>query len=158
MGWLSRKLQSWAISKQEAEIGQWLRMLEGMSSDEIASLVIIATHIRHGFEERYQTDLLDPTLAFAAKPNLAVELGRIVRDYQRMNRPSDAAGTMVWLFTVRCGTTLELRTLGRRIWNELRRGFPYVEEAEPVLSAIAGKSLTIDHYDSVPIGLEPERT
>ena len=36
---------------------------------------------------------------------------------------------MVWLHTARAGKYIELRHLGQAIWNEMKRGFPFIESA-----------------------------
>jgi hypothetical protein len=78
-----------------------------------------------------------------------------VKHCQSTGQQSDAAGVMVWLFTLRCGAALELRQRGRELWKELQRGYPHVKEAADSLGALSGKTINIDGFDRVPIGLEP---
>jgi hypothetical protein len=155
MGWLERKFYNWGIGAQKREIDPWLDNLRSVNGDEVGALLAVATHIRHGLELRLGVDLLDPILTHTAKPDLIFELHRIVKHCQSTGQQSDAAGVMVWLFTLRCGAALELRQRGRELWKELQRGYPHVKEAADSLGALSGKTINIDGFDRVPIGLEP---
>jgi hypothetical protein len=155
MGWLERKFYNWGIGAQKREIDPWLDNLRSVNGDEVGTLLAVATHIRHGLELRLGVDLLDPILTHTAKPDLIFELHRIVKHCQSTGQQSDAAGVMVWLFTLRCGAALELRQRGRELWKELQRGYPHVKEAADSLGALSGKTINIDGFDRVPIGLEP---
>lgn len=118
-------------------------------------LLAVATHIRHGLEERLGVDLLDPILTVNSSPDLIFELHRIVKHCQSANQQSDAAGVMVWLFRLPCGAAMELRQRGRNLWKELQRGYPHVAEAADSLRVLTGKTIRIKGFDRVPIGLEP---
>jgi hypothetical protein len=155
MGWLERKFYNWGIGAQKREIDPWLDNLRSVNGDEVGTLLAVATHIRHGLELRLGVDLLDPILTHTAKPDLIFELHRIVKHCQSTGQQSDAAGVMVWLFTLRCGAALELRQRGRELWKELQRGYPHVKEAADSLGALSGKTINIDGFDRIPIGLEP---
>jgi hypothetical protein len=47
---------------------------------------------------------------------------------------------MVWLHTLRCLTTPELRDLGRQMWQELERGFPHTPEALARIEAVTHRA------------------
>lgn len=63
---------------------------------------------------------------------------------------------MVWLHTFRSAARLELRSLGREMWKELERGFPYIEESAMLFWELTGRKLDIDGATSFPIGLTPD--
>jgi hypothetical protein len=65
----------------------------------------------------------------------------MVREFQKIGQPSDAAGTMVWLHSMRALAFPEVRELGRDMWKELQRGFPYVSDALSAIEALTGNSL-----------------
>jgi hypothetical protein len=65
----------------------------------------------------------------------------MIREFQKIGQPSDAAGTMVWLHSMRALAFPELRELGRDMWNELQRGFPYVSDALSAIEALTGNPL-----------------
>ena len=66
-------------------------------------------------------------------------------------------GFAVWKMTIYCligkkGTLLDAEgyTLGRKIWNELRRGIPYVEDNLKMINEVFGDELMIYewHYEN----------
>lgn len=155
--WLERKFFSWSVDKQKKELETWLGMLRAMNSDEIGAVVAIATHIRHGLEKTYLVNLLDPVVTASLSPNLVFTLHKWIKEYQSRGDRSSAAGVMVWLHTIRCGTSLELRQHGRELWRELQRGFPFAVASAQGIYSISGVMLNTQGSGSVPTGLEPER-
>ena len=64
---------------------------------------------------------------------------------------------MVWLHTMRAAARLELRPLGRDMWRELARGFPYVEESVEEWSMLTDDTLDMSRATEFPKGY-PART
>lgn len=155
--WLERKVFSWSIDRQKKELETWLGMLRAMNSDELGAVVATATHMRHGLENKYHVNLLDPIVTASLSPNLVFTLHGLIKEYQSRGDGSSAAAVMVWLHTLRCGISLELRQHGRDLWRELRRGFPFTVAAAQGIYAISGVKLNTERSESIPTGLEPER-
>jgi len=135
---------------------EWIKYVEAMNGDEVSAIVSVATHLRHGIYEQYGVDLLNPAAEDIIHPNFIFEMHGLIKQFQSRKAGSDAAGLAVWLFTWRALTVLEHRSMGRRLWRELRRGFPYVEETADNLFLLTGKRLNIEGYDDILAGLEPE--
>jgi len=77
-----------------------------------------------------------------------------------MNQPSDALGVMILLHSVRALNVPEIRGLGREMWKELERGFPYVEDTLEEIRGLTGNPLPPnidDELKFIPHGLEPRR-
>jgi hypothetical protein len=154
--WLQNMLISWGTKTAKKELETWLKMLRAMNSDEIGMLVAGSTHIRHTLEIIYQVNMLDPFTSNSADPALSSKLRGLIQKYQSEGDLSSAAYVMVWLHTLRCCGLIDLRPLGRDLWRELRRGFPFVGAAAHEVYASTSKTLNIDGYDVIPEGLEPE--
>lgn len=155
LGWLRRKVVDAATVTQTREMTAWIDNLSQMNSAEVAALLGMATHQRKWIEAERGVDLLDPIVTYAAEPSLLMFFHGVIQSCQKTNRPMEAAGVMVWLFTLRAAANLQLRGLGRRLWRELARGIPGVEDAAIGHFHLTGVLLEIDDAERIPIGLEP---
>lgn len=155
MGWFTRKFDSWASKKQRTEMADFIARLRSMDSSEIGHVVACATHLRHQLEAEGHIPI-DPINYVAINPMFPLLLSRTTIGFQKQGRLQDAAALMVWLHTARAGVRLELRFLGRELWKELERGFPYVEEAADNVKVLFGKQLDISEATTFPFGLTPE--
>ena len=103
-----------------------------MGDKDLGAIVAIATVLRVNFESHGV--LARDVFGDGALPSTEtlgryqLKINRLTRQSRKMGLPSDAAA-MVWSYTLRCLNVPELRPLGLDMWNELKRGFPHVEEA-----------------------------
>ncbi|ANC03987.1 hypothetical protein AB688_18470 [Pseudomonas putida] len=155
MGIFTRMFHAWALKTQRKEMSAFVDQLAGMDGKEIGFLVAVATHQRNVLEED-GFRLMDPLVDYPMNPTVALRLGGIIREYQKAKQPSDAAGTMIWLHTMRVGGRHELRPLAREMWRQLSRGFPYVEESAFEIMRLTLKLPKTSGYDRFPAGLTPD--
>jgi len=155
LGWLKQYALKSFTETQKREMTEWIDNLAQANSGEVAVMLCIATHIRNQIELERDVDLLDPIVTSSAKPTFVMFLHGMIQAFQKLGQPSDAAGVMVWLFTLRAGENIALRGIGRRLWRELSRGIPKVEEAELNYYSLTGKMYDTTGYQRIPIGLEP---
>ena len=128
---LGRWITRVANDKQIKEIGDFIDILRSMDDDEIGLAVVMAHGARLGMLEGKGLDFMYPAECVVADPSIAVTLNANIRLYQREGRPQYAAGTMVWLHSLRpfyATAKPELRNLAREMWQEFSRGFPYVDD------------------------------
>ena len=131
--WFLGKIRIQALGAGAKEVEKFIAGLEAMGDEEIGAMVAIATVIRVNFEthgviaEGVFTD--DPLPSVEVLGGYQLEINRLSRQFRKMGLAADSAAAMVWSYTLRCLNVRELRPLGNRMWSELRRGFPYVEEA-----------------------------
>jgi hypothetical protein len=154
MGWLSNKINQWSSDKQREELASFVANLGAMDGTEIGFVLAIATHIRHGMEADGH-NVMDPIVYTAANPGFALLLSRAVAEAQKQGRTPEAAALMIWLHTARAGIRLELRSLGRQMWSNLERGFPYVERAAIAGLPIPAKVPNVSGASQFPAGLAP---
>lgn len=151
---LANKGRNWAVGKQKKDLSEFLSRLKVMDSSEIGMVVVLATHLRHQLEaEGYM--LLDPINYTASNLESIQKLSRITAQMQKEDR-FETSGMMVWVHTLRAGAALELRGLGREMWEELERGFPHVKENAIYVAELTGVTPNIEGSGSIPIGLTPE--
>lgn len=154
MGWLANKFDKWASGSQEKELNNYTVGLRGMDGSEIGLIVAVATHQRHllvaeGF------NVMDPINFVSVNPMATYRLSQTIQSLQKERKYQAAAGLMVWVHTLRAATRPELRLLGREMWRELQRGFPYVEESALDAQIVMGLNLNVHDALSFPIGLAP---
>jgi hypothetical protein len=87
---------------------------------------------------------------------VAFEFDKMVKKMQQRGRQLDAIGLMVWLHTLRAAMNLELRGLGRKMWRELERGFPFAHESAVSYRNMTGIMLETDYSDLYPEGFTPK--
>lgn len=152
-----KMIEKWAVGKQEQELHAFAEQLQSVNGDELGLVVAMATHLRHNLERESGVSLLFPVVASAQKPDLTVVLNRLIRDFQRQGGQPLAAGVMVWLHTLRAMSVVaspKLRNLGRKMWDELERGFDHVQWAKLTAIQMTGDVLNVDGSATRPDGLE----
>ncbi len=154
--WLKKKALDSFTETKRREMTSWIDNLSQMNSSEVAMLLCMATHLRHQIEREKGVDLLDPINTSAAHPTFVMYLHGLLQGFQKNDRMGDAAGIMVWLFTLRAGADPALRGLGRRLWRELARGIPLADEAETDFYGLTNIILNTDGRERIPFGLEPQ--
>lgn len=156
MNWFTRCFRNWASNKHRKELAFFLNGLASSDGSELGFLLAYATHVRHQLEEKGH-NILDPFVYLIQNPIFPYTLSSTIIQLQKDKRNQDAAALMVWLHTFRAAANpLELRSLGRQLWGELARGFPYVEEATQSATMHLGINFNIEGYNTFPEGLTPE--
>jgi hypothetical protein len=155
MGWLRNKVRNAAVSAQGRELQSFIDMLTSLDGYDIGMTVAMISYARHVLEKTYKVDLLDPVTAIAARPNMIIEVGSLVADLQKSNKPAVAAGFIVWVHTLRAAHSLELRQLGRDLWGQLQRGFPHVQACLETLPLLIGDVPMPENVATIPIGFSP---
>ena len=155
-GWLKRKFDG------TQDLERFVTSLRGASADELGPLVAVATAVR--ITMRNAGHLPDAALDATGDlpPDQQIEaqlkMTSLVRQLQKLGQPSDAAGAMVWMHSMRAGATPELRLLGRQMWAELSRGFAHAPEAIENIVALSPNPVPPElsrEYRFIPPGLEP---
>jgi hypothetical protein len=159
--WLRRRIELAGVQSGTQDLERFVASLHGMSDTELATLVVIATAVRVSLRMNGQApDEAYGLTNFPPKEQAIVQLfvSGLVKKFQTSGRQAYAAGAMVWLHTLRAGSTPELRLLGRRMWGELTRGFPHVSEAIEDMGTVTGDALppeVASESNFIPPGLEP---
>lgn len=159
---LQRRFAQWARGRALADLTKQIDIYRSMDDDGLALILVVATYARielmhrgilregslDGLREREVED------AFAVVP-----IGRQIKKAQRKGNFVAAAGLMVWLHSLRALNAAELRDLSRVMWDELRRGFPHVENALQRADDMFGiplsesDELSLDCFTFIPNGL-----
>lgn len=148
-GWFKKKTTS-----DGGALASWLDMLRAVDGSELGLPVAFAAHFRNKYLLTGR-DFNKPHELVHRDPEFIL---RLIDEIQRMQASGlqyMAPGLMVWVHTIRAARDLELRMLGRQMWSELARGFPYAERAAQDVWPVAGFKPDIDGFDSFPEGFTP---
>lgn len=127
-------------------------ILEVGTDEEMGFALAMATHIRSDLELEDITPL-EPISPGVRPIDLPVLLGNSVRQLQAEGKLRAAAGMRVWHLTSRCHLNPEFRPFGQKMWRELMRGLPYVEQAANDWWLATGYPLLTDGADQIPYGM-----
>lgn len=159
-GWIKKKGLEAVTKAHRADIEKYITILKGMSGDEIGFLVAGSTVFRvinsNGILPAQALDL--SARREEISDFVPIALNREIQRFQKENRFNDAAMVMPWLHSVRALNDLELRLLGREMWAEMARGFPFAEEGLDQLREMVRLRLPEGLEAQllfVPVGLEP---
>lgn len=154
MRWLAHRLNKWASDKQHEELTSFIANLRAMDGAEIGYVLAVATHIRRGMEGDGH-NVMDPIVYTSQNPTFVLFLSRMIIEAQKQGRNPEAAALMIWLHTMRAGIRIELRSLGRELWSQLERGFPFVEQAAAAGLPIAATRPNVTGASQFPVGFTP---
>jgi hypothetical protein len=155
MRWLVDHFDRWATKTQLSELADFVTNLKAIDSGEVATVVALATHVRHMLEERGHL-VMDPIVYCGAHASFPLLLSKTIKELQKQGQPQLAVGFMVWLHTARAALRPELRQLGRDMWRELARGFSRVDETAAAMAEVVGVSLNTARATELPKGFTPD--
>jgi hypothetical protein len=146
-GWFnSETKEERRLKAARRDIAAFVAELEGKSDLNLAGLAAVAGAIRVNMEE----DGVIPAGIFCAD-RLADErtvtllqgkLSSASFGFQREGRGLEVAAVQVWFHTSQCLHQSELRAEGSRLWQQVARGFPHLEEAWKALRERTGKPVS----------------
>jgi len=151
--WVKKKLNESSSVKALDEIEIFLCALKTKDDQEIAMLLAIATIIRLKLSEKGNLSkalLENSTHSLELKKSLIYVSG-VVGAFQKRDQVFDAAGAMVWLYSLKSHLSPTVERKVADVWSELKRGFPHVEEKLSELASITGnetpaEAIVESHY------------
>ena len=152
--WINRKVEG--TQRREAE--DWIRRLRNLSDEEVAPVLLFATHQKTFLRKIYGVEPDFPALALSICPTICIRLNQNIRHCQKDGVPMLATGLIVWLLTFRAMSNLGLRDTGRTLWTELQRGKAHIHEAADQFTAMGFGPFDYRSFETIPDGMEPLRT
>jgi len=164
-GWLKKTILNASADSMKRDLERFIVGLEGADGEEIAPMVVTANVIRLNMIAAGRIPAAALDISIPRDSNLAYQcdmcslyLVGAVAEFQKMGQPSDAAGVMILLHSVRALNVPELRAHGRRMWAQLKRGFPHADTTLSGIRELTGMKL-LDGIENelyfIPRGLEP---
>ena len=165
-GWLKKKIENASTDAMANDLQRFIRSLQGADDKEIATMLVVANIVRLNLLQmgKIPEAALDLSIYRDKDTEMQCDMctigvNSIIKQFQSLNQPSDALGAMIWLHSVRALNVPELRILGKSMWAELSRGFPYLEDAVQQMRDVIGTRVPPnidDEVSFVPNGLEPQ--
>ena len=164
-GWAKKRIIEASNDAMKNDIARFIASLKGASDSEISTMLVVANIVRLNLTNmgKIPPAALDITIPRVGDLDIkcdmcSVTLANAVKQFQSMNQPSDALGTMIWLHSVRALNVPEIRYLGRAMWQELSRGFRDIDQTLEDIHSISPTPLPLNIENEVrfiPRGLEP---
>ena len=142
-GWFNSDKTERRLKAAQRDIDAFVTELEEKSDINLGGLAAVAGAIRVNMED----DGIVPAGIFtverlADEKTVTLLQGKLSQasfDFQREGRGLEVAAIQVWFHTSQCLHHAELRADGFRIWQQVARGFPHLEEAWVALRQRTGK-------------------
>jgi len=159
---LANHFKDRALNSSRKAVQDYLKGLRQMTDQDIGVILAVSTVIRINMEnEGYlpkglYTDQSLPTTTELGRYQM--DLNKLVRDFNRMKQHTDAVGTLLISYSLRCLNVPEVRDLGRDIWAEIERGVDHVEPALKQGEEEKGEPFPTrawQEWRQIPVGLEP---
>jgi hypothetical protein len=164
--WLKKKIENASTDAMANDLERFIRMLKGADDSAIALLLVVANKFRLELIEMGEIPeaALDLRIYRDEQTQMecdtcTIKLIRRIGQFQQLNEPANATGLMLWVHSIRALNVPEIRFLGKEMWREIDRGFPYIEEEIENWNAISGENLPESFAAEarfIPIGLDDE--
>ena len=163
-GFFKNKAYDVTISTMKSDMNRFIGMLKGMDDGAIGSLVVGANWVRKNLEQHGQIPdsilTVGPVMDTLKCNKASLEISKAIKNHQQQGNNHLASFMMVWMHSLRSLSSLELVPLGKEMWVELERGFPYIEngfQTVSTLSSVLGLDISesiLEECDFIPTGLE----
>ena len=151
-----------AMSSSRKAVQDYINGLRQMTDQDLGVILVVSTVIRINMEnEGYLPKGLysDQTLPTATElGRYQMDLNKLVRDFNKMRQHTDAVGTLLISYSLRCLNVPEVRDLGRDMWAEMQRGLAFGEDALKQGEEEKGEAFpkrAWQEWRQIPVGLEP---
>lgn len=151
-----------ALEAGRKEVQRFVDALQALDDEDMGVVIAVATVIRANMEkEGFLPRGLFSENALPSTNELGryqLDLNKLAGQFNKMGQPTDALGTMVISYSLRCLNVAEYRELGREMWTEIQRGMATAEQAlrdgEKTKGEKFPKSVWT-RWQDIPVGLGP---
>lgn len=142
-------------NRMKKEISEYIQIIEGLSDEELGMAVLSALTLRKKILDKTELDLMDPLDVLNNSPDIIITLSKSHEEHTANNKPYLTVPITIWVHTLRSISNPMIRSLGRKMWKELSRGFKHIEEKKDSYEMIYGEEAVSDMAGAFPIGLNP---
>ena len=163
-GFFKNKAYDVTISTMKSDMNRFVQMLKGMDEGAIGSLVVGANWVRKNLEQHGQIPnsilTIGPVMDTLKCNQASLEISKAIKNHQQQGNNHLASFMMVWMHSLRSLSSLELVPLGKEMWAELERGFPFIDngfQTVSALSSVLGLDISesiLEECSFIPMGLE----
>lgn len=139
------------MAERQQHIEAFVKSVRERTDADLGLTLLMVTHVRHQIKaEGY--DLLLTNMQYELNQQACAKLGALIQEYQAKQMPPMIYACMLWIYTLNASTALDMRSLGRQIWRELRRGAPHVKENVERATKMLGEEPDYHDFDKWPHG------
>ncbi|HJO87209.1 MAG TPA: hypothetical protein QF359_09625 [Rhodospirillales bacterium] len=159
---LANHFKGRAMNSSRKAVQDYIIGLRQMTDQDLGVILAVSTVIRINMEnQEYLPKGLYSDQSLLSTTELGryqMDLNKLVRDFNKMKQHTDAVGTLLISYSLRCLNVPEVRDLGREMWAEMQRGYPHVKDALKQGEEEKGESFperAWQEWQQIPVGLEP---
>ena len=120
-GWFKKRVLEASNDAMKNDIERFIASLKGADDEEISTMLVVANILRLNLTKMGKIPPAALDLSIPRNNDLAIKcdmcpmtLTSAIKQFQKINQPSDALGVIVWLHSVRALNVPEIRVLEHR--------------------------------------------
>lgn len=140
-----------ALAERQQQMEAFVKTIRERNDSDMGFVLLLVTHVRHQVKgEGY--DMLLTNMQYELNQQTCAKLGQLMQEYQARQQQPLVYASMVWLYTMNAATAMDMRSLGRQLWRELRRGAPHVKTHIERTTTLLGQEPDYADFDKWPHG------
>lgn len=139
------------VAERQQQMEAFVKTLRERKDEDMGYTLLLVTHVRHKVKEMGY-DMLLTNMQYDLNQQTCARLGELIQEYKAGNQPPLMYASMVWVYTMNAATSMDMRSLGRQMWRELRRGVPHVEKNIERATKLLDEEPETAGYDQWPHG------
>ena len=152
---INQQINKQINNKMKFEISEYIQIIKGCSDKELGIAVLSALTLRKRILNSSGVDLMDPVIGLIKNPDITITLSKTHAELTAQNKLKLTVPYTIWVLTLRSVSNPLIRGLGRQMWEELSRGFKFVESQKMNYVWVYGHEPNSELLGQYPIGLEP---
>ena len=151
MGLFSKFGAKKQVAERQQQMEMFVKSIRERSDADLGYTLLLATHVRHEIKGMGY-DMLMTNMQYELNQQTCARLSQLIQEYKGKQLPPMLYACMIWVYTMNAATSMDLRSLGRQMWRELRRGEPHVTEGVARATAMLGEEPNYSDYNKWPQG------
>lgn len=140
-----------AVAERQQHMEAFVKTIRDRTDEDLGFVLLLVTHVRHQVKAQGY-DMLMTNMQYELNQQTCAVLGKLIQEYQAEQKQPLVYASMVWMYTMNAATAMDMRSLGRQLWRELRRGTPHVKANIARVQQIVGQEPDYADYDKWPHG------
>ena len=151
MGLLGKFKVKKQIAERQQQMEAFVKTIRERNDVDLGYTLLLATYVRHKVKEDGY-DLLLTNMKYELNQQACAKLGQMIQEFKHNQQPPMMYACMIWVYTMNAATSMDLRSQGRQMWCELRRGAPHVKENLARATKLLGEEPDYTGFDNWPHG------
>lgn len=151
MGIFSKFSAKKQVAERQQQMEAFVKGLRERNDMDMAYTLLLVTHVRHAVKAQGY-DMLMTNMQYELNQQACAVLGQLINEYRAEQKAPLMYACMVWVYTMNAAVAMDMRSLGRQMWRELRRGEPLLKENMERAQKLIGREPDYAGHDQWPHG------